>query len=109
MRKKGTKPSFKKEDIESDWPLLKDVIDVLDAEEFRRLDTTIGRDTLKVIKMLLGGEISLEDYSLWLLELEKKHPNIKPTSFREASMLMRKAASFKKNDEHKGVRYAGPF
>jgi len=109
MRKKGTKSSFKNEVIEGDYPLFKDVMGDIDFEALKKVNNAVGRDTLKAIKMLLNGEISLEDYSLWLLELEKKYPDIKPISFKEASMLMRKAASFKRNDEHKGVRYAGPF
>ena len=104
MRNKG-KRSYKKEVIEDDYPLLSTLMPIL--EEFKPstlMDDVVAKDSLKVLRALLNGEITKNDYCLWLLELEKKHPNIKPLSFKRACELLQKKKRFEIYEEYKGVK-----
>ena len=103
--KKGRRSSFKEDSVEMDYPLLKDIIPDDYFEPSTENEMSLGKDSLKVIKALLNGEISKEDYRLWLLELEKKYPEIKPLSFKEASRLLEKKKRFMPTGEYKGVKY----
>jgi len=103
MKNKGKKSSYKESSIEDNYPLF----DHADLDKIFKpsteKDNEVYKDSLKVIKALLNGEITKEDYCLWLLELEKKYPHIKPTSFKEASYLLQKKARLAGRIEYKGV------
>jgi len=66
-------------DVKQEWPSFTELEKVTKSN--------IGKDSLKLIFAKLNGERGKEQYYRGMLELEKKYPDIRPISFKQAAEL----------------------